>query len=93
MIHPCRFNKLNPIADGEDAIILAPLPPGSVTTLSLDGSDPEVYEHDGESAALTFTEVGRCEIKIFHPDYTAVTYTAIIRPSERAQELAEAKVE
>jgi hypothetical protein len=79
-IYPCSFNYLNPVADGEDAIILAGLIAGS--TIKVTGPEPRIIEdvQTGE-VALTFVQSGRYEIEISHPEYISMHYTAIVRPA------------
>lgn len=83
-LHPCRFNRLNAIADGQDEIIFFDLIPGTVITF--DGPAKGKVEVKKDSHGLAFDQPGRYEIKILHPDHLTMHYTAIVYPMPEKEE-------
>ena len=77
-IYPSYFDRLNAIADGRDHITISGLVVGS--TITVDGPETQkIIEPDEDELKLTFDQAGRFQIRLLHPDYLTVSYTAIAR--------------
>lgn len=84
-IHPCRFNRLNAIADGKDEMTFIDLQSGSEITIDGPGGERKI-KADKDTHGLSFDKPGRYEIKIIHKDYLTMHYTAIVHPAPVEEE-------